>query len=620
MTMYVDNFCGLEKECFNFDIKSRFVVSGAGDLSIRKVSDGLDGFPDDFFGENISALTLLIGENGSGKTTLLRLLIKWLCQLSHGKIPEEKGALIIRVDNVAYAIAFERGKILKPDVPSGIKKVENTDEVIPLLNDITLLYYTDTMTDLELENLLTDEERAFLTDHSLLTRIASAIKGAQIQHDPKSLIKRAEFSQQMEQYLKMENPAEYPIHYMQLIASRPGRSPFWAQTVQQFDEREELTELMSEFGKRTFGEDDKNWTLPSVLVWGLLTGILGSLLLWESRELLGKEARLREHILEALHYFLRINPSDSSVYRLNLDILRNIVDFVGADGSEHIKKLFFERWESFICKTCCEYLNELEKMDGGRPRERASFWQQWASENGVGDRLVWHIPLSELPLDEWRDFWGKYHRILTEMPDCELNWRYNSSAEKNRSNLLINIYNQESYKNNVWMLLDEPDNTYHPDWKRRIIHLLCERLNHMEDRHYQLWITTHSPIMLSDVPKPAAILLMPEKTGGKMQRKSKSSPFGQQIYTLFNDSFFLKDGAIGAFAEEKIRGAYQSLIDLKKKTNACDAETLLSELERIAVIVNAIDEPLLSGYLNERVKECREEIKKGDPERKNIPQ
>lgn len=59
--MYVDSFCGIEQESFNFDVQQRFCVKNSN--TIAPASDEFKNFPEHFFGENISALTLLIGEN-----------------------------------------------------------------------------------------------------------------------------------------------------------------------------------------------------------------------------------------------------------------------------------------------------------------------------------------------------------------------------------------------------------------------------------------------------------------------------------------------------------------------------------------------------------------------------
>lgn len=109
LCMYVDDFCGIKEESFNFSVERRYTIK-KGKIN-RKSDEEIEGFPKDFWGDNISALTLLIGENGAGKTTLMRLLIKWLCQLSAEHFPQEKGGLVISDGDEDKLIAFDKGKL-----------------------------------------------------------------------------------------------------------------------------------------------------------------------------------------------------------------------------------------------------------------------------------------------------------------------------------------------------------------------------------------------------------------------------------------------------------------------------------------------------------------------------
>lgn len=129
--------------------------------------------------------------------------------------------------------------------------------------------------------------------------------------------------------------------------------------------------------------------------------------------------------------------------------------------------------------------------------------------------------------------------------------------------------------------------------------------------------------MLSDVPKQAAILLKTaeKKEYGdtikiKQQSLPKSSPFGQQIYTLFNDAFFMKQGITGSFADMKIRDVYNNLDRIEaqfsereknweeKKSNEFDYDLKICE-----TIIRLVEEPLLHGYLSQSYKLCSRRIK-----------
>jgi len=114
-----------------------------------------------------------------------------------------------------------------------------------------------------------------------------------------------------------------------------------------------------------------------------------------------------------------------------------------------------------------------------------------------------------------------------------------------------NLYRRRSFKNIVF-LFDEIDNTFNPKWQKAIINDSMKWLEKMEqlinfDVH--LLFTSHSPFILSDLPKENVIFL--EKGIQKYPFKDKQT-FGANIHTLLSDGFFMSDGLMGEFAKGRI--------------------------------------------------------------------
>ena len=113
------------------------------------------------------------------------------------------------------------------------------------------------------------------------------------------------------------------------------------------------------------------------------------------------------------------------------------------------------------------------------------------------------------------------------------------------------------------ILLDEPDNTLHPNWQKEYINLLVTLLKDKKDIH--IIITSHSPFLLSDLPIQNVIFLeKDEKIGNcvNVTEKMKDfNTFGANIHTLLSHGFFMKDGLMGEFAKDKI----QSIIKYHKE-------------------------------------------------------
>ena len=642
LCMYVDDFCGIKKESFNFYMERRYTIK-KGKIS-RKSDEEIKGLPIDFWGDNVSAVTLLIGENGAGKTTLMRLLIKWLCQLSAGNIPQEKGALVMSVNDEDELIAFDNGKpwTIEINKKDKIVSIEDIDEIKKMLRDIHLVYYTDTMTDLELSDTLEADELDFLQDDSLLTRLSNLREGRFTVDSIKNCIKREDFKRQMRLFLysrDKENPGkmklflhseenpdstqEFLIRYMKFKSTKVGDEKGFKRVP---DGNGSLIGEAIDLWNKVFADNINN-NLPDIakaLLWGVFSGTITSLLQWERTLPNLKESIVTEQVRSSLRAFIRTNYNDWNIVFKRF-FTNMFSDCERAFDDVHRYEEFCIVWDKQILHNINSFLDALENIE---TRELLEKWM--SSENAQN---TWKFNLeyfneknekeNSILMQNWEYLWEHYLGVAYLMPECRFDWLYPSSGEANKANLYCTMQVDNIEKcNNMWFLLDEPDNTFHPDWKRRTIQDLLDICS-IYDINFQMLISTHSPIMLSDVPKQAAILLktVEEEQNGdtlkiKQQSLPESSPFGQQIYTLFNDAFFMKQGIIGSFADMKIKYVYNKLDRIEgqfserdkiweeKKSNDFDYDLKICE-----TIIRLVEEPLLHGYLSQSYKLCNRRIK-----------
>lgn len=100
------------------------------------------------------------------------------------------------------------------------------------------------------------------------------------------------------------------------------------------------------------------------------------------------------------------------------------------------------------------------------------------------------------------------------------------------------------------ILLDEVELYLHPEWMRKILSIYIKYLNKVKNHKFQLILATHSPFIISDLPKECVILL--EKgTSGIESKKCQMKTFGANIFDLYNETFFLSS-TFGEFATKKI--------------------------------------------------------------------
>lgn len=141
---------------------------------------------------------------------------------------------------------------------------------------------------------------------------------------------------------------------------------------------------------------------------------------------------------------------------------------------------------------------------------------------------------------------------------------------------------------NANVVLDEIDLYFHPEYQRKIVKFLIDifgKIKYEKIKAINFLISTHSPFVLSDVPKQNVLFLKKGAQDFSMQENT----FGANIHTLLKNGFFLDGMPIGDFAKEKIN-------DLFAQLNGSNeiASDKLDEIEREALLVS---EPLLRKQL-----------------------
>jgi len=181
-----------------------------------------------------------------------------------------------------------------------------------------------------------------------------------------------------------------------------------------------------------------------------------------------------------------------------------------------------------------------------------------------------------------------------------------SFGEKQLIFVLNQIYRLalDTDEDNLILLLDEIDIGFHPDWQKRTIQYIIDFLSFIPEKKFHLIFTTHSPFLLSDIPKQNIIFLDKDENGKcKVVNglNEKKQTFGANIHTLLSDSFFMEDGLMGEFAkgkiDEVIRLLNQDKLDEK-------------ELKYCEQIISIIGEPIVKNQLQRMLDSKR--LKKVD--------
>lgn len=295
-------------------------------------------------------------------------------------------------------------------------------------------------------------------------------------------------------------------------------------------------------------------------------------------------------------HFRKQNGKENSYYHLIL----YIIETIKKDNLDSFKRL--EPWErvenlfSVICDETSDYQIADLKM---RVKKLKDFYDLLYDEffenvnelykydyrynSGSSFRLKYNDKKSDniYPFKiSFKDFWGKYQGYEVFSDIFNVSWDL-SSGEICRLELYSRLYHEiekdkrlrfkARLKNNILLLLDEADMLLHPEWQRRFVYDISEVFPKLfKDKYIQVIIATHSPIMLSDIPKQNVCYLKgnddsdtPKESSDPPNEAADSSKnekiyqdqpetFGSNIFKLYTNAFFVKKGAIGVFAKEKL--------------------------------------------------------------------
>lgn len=142
---------------------------------------------------------------------------------------------------------------------------------------------------------------------------------------------------------------------------------------------------------------------------------------------------------------------------------------------------------------------------------------------------------------------------------------------------------------NVSIILDEVELYFHPEYQRKYVDYLLESIAHAgldSIKNINICCITHSPFILSDIPKNNVLFL----DNGNSVRTMQEDTFGANIHTILQNGFFLESLPIGEFAKKKINELFAELHKGK-----CDESTYN--------LIQLVSEPVLKSQLLKMYKQ-----------------
>ncbi len=205
-------------------------------------------------------------------------------------------------------------------------------------------------------------------------------------------------------------------------------------------------------------------------------------------------------------------------------------------------------------------------------------------DNFISDNLV----IDNKNVEKEKTRYDTYDEVFLRMPPSIFKWvvkirrkketkrlslRGMSSGEKqmlqSASYLLYHIKNIENirmdnYRNpyhHINIVMDEAELYFHPEYQRKLISNMIDliaacHINSSKIRSVNLIIATHSPFVLSDIPKNRILYL---ENGGKINRDPQT--FAANFHELLYNQFFIENtmGEVGMKAIQKIIDIYEKV-------------------------------------------------------------
>ena len=513
------------------------------------------------WGTNITSVTTIIGENGKGKTTLMKFLFKAIeaMQIENKTLSYLGNAIILfknETEFFIYSTIKTSYKILEEDF-----KVVVMDEI---KSGIIPIFYTNV---LDLPQYMELKSTGDLcNNYSLSARVIRAWKSIREQEHIQNIDAIMEFYHiEMKSQIKA---VESIKNIFSLFKLNIKLKEIWqyidSDWIKTWEEGVQ-TDLKKLFGSiekkriRNLSKGDGKYDLMKGVIFSLIQS---------NRTYLKKTKDWQGFINQLQH--------DVDLDKEPIEIIRNV-------------------------SACC--LPIKEKMDSYK--NVISFIQNSCDFINYG---LWQYDLHDKKaIEELIKFYSNYEECIFKINGfLDFEWGLSSgefalfSIFAILNDAISELKNNDKTKS-VLLLIDEADLYLHPKWQQNFLNLLLIYLEkQFPNISFQIFITTHSPIFLSDIPNFNVIYLTESGNGKRKNNKT----FAANIYELYSDSFFLNNGKngafmpyiIGNFAIKKLIEIQEKLKRLKKCEYSIKSE---QEIMQIKSILDCIGEPLIYKFMYE---------------------
>ncbi len=500
-----------------------------------------DGIPEYFFGKDISDVTGFIGKNGTGKSNLLELV----CMLVKGgktSIDSDFFIIIKNNDNFICHHRFEEFEKIEADFP--ISFIEYNGD----LDNLKVVYFSNVF-----------DERTHIFDKKVSDLSAN---NRYPKYNWASRTKTSDFVKQV-QFIRSEFfiNSEIPIPKKVVVTPKINtyNSSYWQRGLNSnYPKNQIFAEELKSFWSDINNLKPSKDKLYYFLLFGIITEVLNQTKEYRS-DIYSHDQSIEIYTEKLIDDVDQIKLT----YKSKLEIAKKWRDWCKRVSSEVFRR-DFQRRDFQIGIKNRRLKNELEDLkESIRLLEK---YEQFidsknleisteGSRNRKTEGYILEFNDSASRLDE--DFFN----FMDRSNKFKLDWVGLSSGQKANLDLfsLLRFEIKSIKADNVLICIDEGDLYLHPKWQADFFYKLIKLVPMFKSANYQLVLTSHSPFLVSDLPRQNLIFLSVNSNNQSIiaDQDEHIKTFGGNVGELYIDAFFMEGGLISRFAASKI----QALID-----------------------------------------------------------
>lgn len=554
---FKDNY-KFHNQGINFSSKYNFSYDsgGSGSKKLKVTGPQNEKYVDDFFGNNID-VTAIVGQNGTGKTTLL----KFIQSLRSGVIYEDCVIVCERASKF-FAVKYSSDGNTPTILPIEGNNIANIVELGIEPEELTYLFRKDI-------------RFIYMTEMFNMSQYEASSPGTSSGDDMSFaavLYRQSEYGYEEKHTINpvtryihritdwqldfISNGAKYvekfDITYPKFLTIKPNYDIFAFDKLYMAVKGKDQNKIL----QNSSNEYDKEATILSKKWFG------------NSENIKDEYAKaIVMNIISSCEYYTdasypkRKNLYDrlECCYSSGLGTWASTKEFLrvtNTENNEHNDRNTKDKSRFYInARPYIEFMKYLENFFEGKNPNRYILFDI-------------NIPTSDMTIIY--DFVKEYRKCVLMVDFLSFSWGLSSGETLllNQYGKLMHLFRKDNNgyflpaninsvipAENAVIMLDEAEISFHPEWQRRYFNAFLTFINQniaKRGTHIQIIIATHSPIILSDIPKQNTVFLKCDNETKRTTCIESEETFASNIFSLYNNAFFMDESEIGAFAEEKL--------------------------------------------------------------------